>query len=271
MSVTNENFLYIIGQLKDKSGIIISEEKMYLIESRLTPLARSMGLEGIDGLISKARMDRQTMSEIVDAMTTNETSFFRDISPFDKLRDIIIPNVVGKSLSPKLRIWSAAASTGQESYSVAMTVKENESSLNGKQVEIVGTDINNKVLDRAREGLYSQFEIQRGLPISHLMKYFKQLESYGEKWQVNDELKNMTKFQCLNLLDSYSSMGDFDIIFCRNVLIYFEKDVKRQIIKKLVSCLKPNGFLMLGSSESINDLTDELVTFDGNIGVYCHK
>jgi len=251
--------------VKDKAGISLSEDKGYLVNSRLLPIARKHELETIEQLVARLKAtgdDRITM-EVVEAMTTNETSFFRDIKPFDNLRDEIIPHIIKNSKDKKLRIWCAACSSGQEPYSVAITLLENQGLLTEYEIEIIATDLNSEVLRKAETGEYSQFEVQRGLPITHLMKYFTQEKEKGEKWKANDQLKNMVKFSHVNLMEDHGDMGEFDIIFCRNVLIYFEVSDKKNILTNLSKHLKPHGTLILGSSETVNDLSDKLSQFRG--------
>lgn len=272
MTLNADDFKFLCGFIREKSGINLSDDKAYLLDSRLLPVARKRSMENLSELVSaiRAKKDETLLVEVIEAMTTNETSFFRDIAPFNNFRDHIMPHILQKSGSKDMRIWCAACSSGQEPYSLAMTVLENKAKFGDCKVEIVGTDIDRTILKKASEAIYSQFEVQRGLPIQMLMKYFAQQESYGEKWLLKQEVKDMVKFQHLNLLESYDSMGKFDVIFCRNVLIYFESDIKAQILNKLSSCMKSHSLLMLGSAETVTDLNTKLKSFSKELrGVLC--
>ncbi len=267
MSVAPQDFSYFQDFLQAKTGIYISEDKLYLLESRLLPLARKRNLDSIQALIREMRaggaMQAALIKEITEAMTTNETMFFRDSKPFDYLKNEMMPYIKKHNKSGKLRIWCAACSTGQEPYSIAMTIKENPALFGSfSTVEIIGTDIDTTALHKAEQGQYTQFEVQRGLPIQLLMKYFTQLESYGDVWQLKDDIKKMVGFKQLNLLESYMSLGRFDIIFCRNVLIYFRQETKSDVLNRLSGQLQPYGFLMLGSSENTMGLTDRYEKFN---------
>ena len=221
------DYEYLRKLLKERSGLDLSADKQYLIESRLLPLARKAGLSGIPELVQKLQGGSSALiTSVVEAMTTNETFFFRDKVPFDHFRDTIMPDIIkARAGRRSVRIWCAAGSTGQEPYSLAMTLKEMGAALTGWRVEIIATDLSQEVLEKAKAGVYSQFEVQRGLPIQMLMKYFKQT---GETWQVNPELRAMIQHRQLNLLQDFSHLGTFDVIFCRNVLIYFDQETEDQ-------------------------------------------
>jgi chemotaxis protein methyltransferase CheR len=212
--------------LKDQSGLDLAADKQYLIESRLLPLARKL-LSNIGDLVQKLKSGSiRINAQVVEAMTTNETFFFRDKTPFDHFRATIVPELKNARASRKaLRIWCAAGSTGQEPYSLAMCLKEISNQLRGWRTEIVATDLSEDVLEKSRSGLYSQFEVQRGLPIQMLVKYFKQA---GDLWQINAEVRSMVQHRQLNLLHDFSHLGMFDVIFCRNVLIYFDQETKSE-------------------------------------------
>ena len=252
--------------LKERSGLDLSADKQYLVESRLIPLARKAGMPGITELVAKIKAGSDALaSEVVEAMTTNETFFFRDKVPFDHLRETILPALVQARASRRsLRIWCAACSTGQEPYSVAMCVKE-FAGLSGWRVEIVATDLSQEVLEKSKAGIYSQFEVQRGLPIQMLVKYFKQT---GELWQINADIRAMVQHRQLNLLHDFSQLGVFDVIFCRNVLIYFDQDTKINIFNRLAKATEPDGFLALGAAETVVGLTDVFKPFPERRGLY---
>jgi chemotaxis protein methyltransferase CheR len=262
--VTPPDYEYLRKLLKDQSGLDLSADKQYLIESRLLPLSRKAGLQGIPELVQKMKAGSQSLvAQVVEAMTTNETFFFRDKVPFDHFRQAIMPEVLKARKS--VRIWCAAGSTGQEPYSLAMCLKEMESQLGGFRVEIIATDLSQEVLEKSRAGLYSQFEVQRGLPIQLLVKYFKQA---GEFWQINPDIRAMVQHRQLNLLHDFSQLGTFDVIFCRNVLIYFDQDTKISTFNRLAKAMEPDGFLVLGAAETVVGLTDAFKPYPDKRGLY---
>jgi chemotaxis protein methyltransferase CheR len=253
--VTPPDYEYLRKLLRDQSGLDLSDDKQYLIESRLLPLSRKSGLAGISELVQKMKGGSASITtQVVEAMTTNETFFFRDKVPFDHFRVSIMPEILQARASRKsVRIWCAAGSTGQEPYSLAMCLKEMGSAIAGWRVEILATDLSQEVIEKSRAGLYSQFEVQRGLPIQMLVKYFSQV---GEFWQVNPDIRAMVQHRQLNLLHDFSQLGVFDVIFCRNVLIYFDQDTKINIFNRLAKASEPDGFLALGAAETVVGLTD---------------
>jgi chemotaxis protein methyltransferase CheR len=252
--VTPLEYEFLRKLLKERSGLDLSSDKQYLVESRLLPLARRAALSGIGELVQKLKSGADELTtEVVEAMTTNETFFFRDKIPFDHLRQTVLPQLVqARASRQSLRIWCAASSTGQEPYSIAMCVKE-FASLAGWRVEIVATDLSQEVIEKSRAGIYSQFEVQRGLPIQMLVKYFTQI---GQLWQLNPEIRAMVQHRQLNLLQDFSHLGRFDVIFCRNVLIYFDQDTKAAIFERLARMIEPDGVLMLGAAESVVGISD---------------
>ena len=253
--------------LKDRSGLDLSADKQYLVESRLMPLARKAGLPGLGELVAKLKNGTEPLAaEVVEAMTTNETFFFRDKVPFDHLKATVLPELMKARAGRRaLRIWCAASSTGQEPYSIAMCLKELGPMLAGWRVEIVATDLSHGVLDKSRAGLFSQFEVQRGLPIQLLVKHFTQV---GELWQLNADIRAMVQFKQLNLLQDFSHLGGFDVIFCRNVLIYFDQDTKTNVFGRLAKRIEPDGFLMLGAAETVVGLTDAFKPYPDRRGLY---
>ncbi len=265
--MTPPDYEYLRKLLRDQSGLDLSEDKQYLIESRLLPLSRKSGLSGISELVQKMKGGSASMTtQVVEAMTTNETFFFRDKVPFDHFRVSIMPEILQARASRKsVRIWCAAGSTGQEPYSLAMCLKEMGSAITGWRVEILATDLSQEVIEKSRAGLYSQFEVQRGLPIQMLVKYFKQV---GEFWQVNPDIRAMVQHRQLNLLHDFSQLGVFDVIFCRNVLIYFDQDTKINIFNRLARASEPDGFLALGAAETVVGLTDVFKPFPERRGLY---
>ncbi|WP_181706712.1 CheR family methyltransferase [Chthonobacter rhizosphaerae] len=254
--------------LKARSGLVLSNEKQYLIESRLLPVARKAGLASIAALVSKLRDPReaQLADAVVEAMTTNESFFFRDKVPFDHFTQLMLPQLLERRAAKRhLRIWCAAASTGQEPYSLAMCLKEMGPRLAGWRVEILGTDISNEVLDRARAGVYTQFEVQRGLPIQNLLKYFTQS---GDQWTISAELRSMVQWRKFNLLESFAGLGQFDIVFCRNVLIYFDQPTKADIINRIGKLLAPDGYMVLGAAETVVGLSEAFKPVPDRRGLY---
>ena len=265
--MTPSDYEYLRKLLKERSGLDLSADKQYLVESRLVPLARKEGLPGIAELVQKMKGAAAALtSEVVEAMTTNETFFFRDKIPFDHLKDSVLPALMqARSARKSLRIWCAACSTGQEPYSIAMILKETPG-LSGWRTEIVATDLSQAVLEKSKAGVFSQFEVQRGLPIQMLVKYFKQS---GDLWQLNADIRAMVQHKQLNLLQDFSHLGSFDIIFCRNVLIYFDQETKAAIFERMARMIEPDGVLALGAAESVVGITDAFKPFPDRRGMYC--
>ena len=265
--MTPLDFEYLRKLLKERSGLDLAADKQYLVESRLTPLARKAGFSGIGDLVQKMKNGAAALTvDVVEAMTTNETFFFRDKTPFDHLRETVIPALLeARAARRNLRIWCAAGSTGQEPYSIAMCLKECGPALTGWRTEIIATDLSNEVLEKSRAGLYSQFEVQRGLPIQLLIKYFKQV---GELWQINPDIRAMVQHRQLNLLQDFSHLGTFDVIFCRNVLIYFNQETKIGVFTRLAKQMEADGFLALGAAETVVGLTDAFKPHPDKRGLY---
>jgi chemotaxis protein methyltransferase CheR len=270
--VTPQDFDYLRKLLRERSGLVLSAEKQYLAESRLLPVARRHGLTTLTELIGKLKaVSTAPLSvEVVEAMTTNETFFFRDKAPFDHFRDTVLPALMAtRAREKRIRIWCTAASTGQEPYSLAMMLKGNVGGLGAKlagfRTEIIATDISGDVLERAKTGIYSQFEVQRGLPIQQLVKFFTQV---GEAWQIAAEIRAMVQFRTLNLLNDFSPLGTFDLVFCRNVLIYFDQDTKIGVLNRLARQMPEDGFLALGAAETVVGLTDAFKPMGDKRGLY---
>jgi chemotaxis protein methyltransferase CheR len=266
--VTPLEYEYLRKLLKERSGLDLSADKQYLVESRLIPLARKAGLMGIGELVQKIKNGSDDLTvDAIEAMTTNETFFFRDKIPFDHLRQTVVPELMqARSSRRSLRIWCAASSTGQEPYSIAMVLKEFSAQLSGWRVEIVATDLSLGVLEKARAGIFSQFEVQRGLPIQLLVKHFRQV---GELWQLNADIRAMVQHRQLNLMQDFSHLGTFDVIFCRNVLIYFDQDTKIGVFNRLAKSLEADGVLALGAAESVVGITDAFKPYPERRGLYC--
>jgi chemotaxis protein methyltransferase CheR len=252
--LSDENYKYLQQEIYRQSGIVLDEDKHYLIESRLMPLARNAKLANLDELCARLRSKRwpELSQEVMEALTTNETLFFRDLAPFEALRMRVLPELMGqRPATQTLRIWSAAASSGQEAYSVAMLVHEMK--LESRPVEILGTDISENILERARQAKYVQFEVNRGLPAIYLVKYF---ERVGLDWRLKDGIRKMVTFRRFDLRQPVTPLGRFDIILCRNVLIYFDVETKVNILNQLWTALQPGGFLLLGGAETVLSVQD---------------
>jgi chemotaxis protein methyltransferase CheR len=266
--VTPQDFDFLRKMLRERSGLVLSAEKQYLAESRLVPVARRHAIATLGELIGKLKAnDNASLAlEVVEAMTTNETFFFRDKLPFDHFRDTVLPALItARAREKRIRIWCAAASSGQEPYSIAMILREFNAQLAGYRTEIIATDISGEVLARAKAGIYSQFEVQRGLPIHQLVKYFSQV---GENWQIAPEIRAMVQFRPLNLLKDFSALGTFDMVFCRNVLIYFDQDTKIQVLNRLARQMAETSFLALGAAETVVGLTDAFKPMPDRRGLY---
>ena len=269
--MTPQDFDYLRQLLRERSGLMLSAEKQYLAESRLLPLVRRHELKTLGELIAalRAQPAAPLVSEVVEAMTTNETFFFRDKTPFEHFRQTIMPALIEKRAREKrIRIWCAAASTGQEPYSLAMALKEmavTQPALRQFRIDILATDLSGVVLERARSGIYSQFEVQRGLPIQLLLKYFKQS---SESWQIASDIRAMVQLRPLNLLNDFSPLGTFDLVFCRNVLIYFDQPSKINVFNRIAKQIPDDGFLVLGAAETVVGLTDAFKPVPDKRGLY---
>jgi chemotaxis protein methyltransferase CheR len=256
MSFSLATYAYLAQMVRDHSAIVLNENNAYLVESRLTPLLHSEGVPDIDELAFRLRDDRfgPLRRKVLDAMTTNETWFFRNLYPFDALRAVILPQIMERAESDKtLSIWSAACSSGQELYSVAMLIRESFPSLLDWRLSLLGTDVSEAILDRARAGVYTQLEVNRGLPAVLLAKYFQQA---GRDWQLDRTIVEMAGFRNVNLSLPLPAMRRFDIIFLRNVLIYFSLETRQEILSRIRQVLRPDGVLFLGAAETTLNLDD---------------
>ncbi|MBL4615885.1 MAG: protein-glutamate O-methyltransferase CheR [Magnetovibrio sp.] len=264
-------FEYLRDLLIERSGLVLTPDKSYLIETRLMPVALSMGYQNIEEMVQvlKSSRNETLVTAICEAMNTHESLFFRDQVPFDLFKTLILPQLLKRRADKRhFRIWCAACSTGQEPYSLAMVLKAATAKLKGWKTEIIATDISHSVLARARKGLFSQFEIQRGLPVQMLVKHFSHI---GEHWQLNQDIRDMVDFRHYNLLTEPKLLGMFDMILCRNVLIYFNVETKTQVLSSIGSVLRDDGVLFLGSAESTMGLTDKLWPVEAGCGVYRHS
>ena len=252
--ISPENFKYLCDTVYNESGIVLDESKRYLLEARLSPIARSEGMTTIDSLCNliRAAAGRPVRDKVVEAMTTNETLFFRDVKPFDALKQVLFPEITSTNRPDRtVRLWCAASSSGQEPYSIAMLWKE--MAIAGWKLDILATDLSDKMLERGRSGRYLQLEVNRGLPAVYLVKYFDREES---EWIVKPEVRSMIRWRKFNLKHPMIGFGPFDLVFCRNVLIYFDQDTKQRILNNFQTTLTDGGHLFLGASESTIGLDD---------------
>lgn len=258
VKVTPEEITLFSKYISDISGIYLDSGKGYLLETRLVNMLRNTGTDNFSDLYKKIRSDfsKKLEQELLNAMTTNETLFFRDRAPFDLLQHKIIPDLIDKRVpgadinksSLTLKIWSAACSTGQEVYSIGIVLKELLGDITKHNVTILGTDISDEAVTKASHGYFNWIDIERGLPQDKLNRYFNK---ENDKWKIDDEIRSMATFKKLNLMEDFSRLGMFDIIFCRNVAIYFPEDKKKSLFFRISQVLKPDGSLLIGGTESI--------------------
>ena len=265
-----KSFDSFCAYLRRASGLVLDADKRYLVESRVTPVMRRAGLSELGDLVRVLEQGKMPSlaQEVVQAMTINETYFFRDRVPFDTLRELILPEIIAaRATQKRLRVWCAASSTGQEPYSISMILDEFGARLAGWRVEIVATDLSEAALAKAKKAVYSQFEVQRGLSTEQLLRYFDQI---GDMWQLKETIRSRVDYRHFNLLSDYAAFGNFDLIFCRNVLIYFEPDRKTDVLNRMTRLLSPDGLLALGSSESIIGLNTKLKQHPKHRGYFVH-
>jgi len=266
--VKSEDIEFVADLVRRTSGLALKGDKAYLVESRLSVVAREAGFASFTDMIARMRdrAEPRLVAAVTEAMTTNETFFFRDKTPFTILEEGVLPYLARKRGGRgKVRIWTAAASTGQEMYSIAILLREQAEKLRGLTFELLGTDISPKVLEKAEAGVYSQFEVQRGLSMQRMVKNF---DKQGDLWRIKPELRAMAKFETFNLLDDFSRLGAFDVVFCRNVLIYFDGSTKRNVLERLAKLMPPDGFLFLGAAETVVGVTSAFKPVAGMRGLY---
>jgi chemotaxis protein methyltransferase CheR len=262
-----EDIEVVRGVVLSRSGVMIDPAKTYLIESRLAPLARREGFASQADLIQavRARRDDRLMWALTEALTSNETCFFRDRAPFDQFRDEILPDLAERRGEQPIRVWSAACSTGQEPYSLAMIIDAERSNLPGARIELFASDLSERCLEKAQSGLYTQFEVQRGLPIRLLVRHFEQIE---ELWALSPRVRQMVRWRRVNLLADLKALGSFDVIFCRNIISAFDEGVRRRVLEQLALALPEDGRLILGLDETVIGVTEALQPLPGRRGVY---
>jgi chemotaxis protein methyltransferase CheR len=265
--MTNEDIEYLAAMLKTRSGLILGSDKTYLIESRLAPVARREGFASVSALLASLRTkrDEKLMTTVTDAMTTNETFFFRDKAPFDQFKSDVLPALAKSRMNGDIKIWCAACSTGQEPYSLAMLMDESRGQFPRANLDILATDISDRCLEKAQSGLYTQFEVQRGLPITMMVKNFEKVD---EMWRISPKLRQSIRFKKMNLLDDLRSVGRQDVIYCRNVLIYFDLETKKKVLEQMATLLADDGYLFLGAAETVLGITDVFKPMQGMRGLY---
>ena len=264
--MTNEDTDHLATMLKVRSGLILGSDKTYLIESRLAPIARREGFATVSALLTalRTKRDEKLMTTVTDAMTTNETFFFRDKVPFDQFRSDVLP-ALAKARTSEIKIWCAACSTGQEPYSLAMLMDECKMLYPRVNLDILATDISDRCLEKAQSGLYTQFEIQRGLPITMMVKNFEKVD---EMWRISPKLRSSVRFKKMNLLEDLRGVGKMDVIYCRNVLIYFDLETKKKVLEQMATLLPDDGYLFLGAAETVLGITDAFKPMAGMRGLY---
>ncbi len=253
--VSPADFVFVANLLRQRCALVLEPGKEYLVKARLAPLAQKHGLGGIGQLIEKLRgCDNGLATEVMEAMVTTETSFFRDIHPFETLKKTVLPKLIElRRPQRQLNIWCAASSSGQEPYSIAMLLKEYFSELGGWRINLMATDISQEMLQRSRSGRYSQVEVNRGLPTPLLLKWFRQ---EGGAWQLDDQIRGMINFAQMNLAEPWPTMPTWDLVFLRNVMIYFDNSVKKAILGRVGRVLAKDGYLLLGGAETTLSLDD---------------
>jgi chemotaxis protein methyltransferase CheR len=259
-TLNNQTFDFICDFVRDKSAIVVEPTKSYLVESRLNPVARDNGMASLDELVDALKRpgNRELARQVIDAMTTNESSFFRDLQPFEALKSEIIPGLLEKRAKERtLNIWSNACSSGQEIYSIAMLLRESFPALASWKVRLIASDLSTAILKKAQAGVFSQTEVNRGLPMPMLLKYFTK---QGLQWQIREDLRNAIEFREMNLIEAWpTNLPVMDIVFLRNVLIYFSTDTKTEILRKVQRILRPDGCLFLGGAETTMNLDTKFV------------
>ncbi len=265
--MTNEDIDHLAAMLKTRSGLILGSDKTYLIESRLAPVARREGFASVSALLASLRTkrDEKLMTVVTDAMTTNETFFFRDKAPFDQFKSDVLPALAKSRMNGDIKIWCAACSTGQEPYSLAMLMDEARGQFPRVNLDILATDISDRCLEKAQSGLYTQFEVQRGLPITMMVKNFEKVD---EMWRISPKLRQSIRFKKVNLLDDLRMVGRQDVIYCRNVLIYFDLETKKKVLEQMATLLADDGYLFLGAAETVLGITDVFKPMQGMRGLY---
>src|SRR5258708_15761774 len=262
-----DDFFFLAQMVRRRSGLVLPSQKAPFIEGRLAIVMRRFGFRSISALILELRHGNDALARAVtEAMTTNESSFFRDRAAFDKFRDVILPPLLeSRARRKRLRIWSAACAAGQEPYSIAMILDDLKLQAKGWSIDLIATDLSPEVIARAEEGIYTHYEVQRGLAIRRLVAHFTQDNG---NWRIDENLRRMVSFRQFNLLDSYGCLDDLDVVLFANVLIYFDQKTKSSVLEKISEALQPDGALMLGHAETPDSLATSFVAIDQASGIY---
>ena len=265
--MNQKDFAYLAELLHRRSGLVLTQQKTHLVEGRLAPVMSRFGFKESGALVRELRHGHEALAiAVIEAMTTNDSAFFRDRRTFEEFRDIVLPELLNRRAgSKRLRIWCAACAAGQEPYSIAMILEDNNLLAQGWTVDLIASDLNSQMIARAEDGLYSQFEVQRGLPIRRLVRNFTQ---EGSNWRISKNLRRMVAFRIFNLLDSYGWLMEVDVVFCRNVLMYFDRKTRVSVIDRIADMLAPDGALLVGPAESISGLTIDFLQTDEAPGLY---
>jgi chemotaxis protein methyltransferase CheR len=265
--VRSDDALLVSQLCAARAGLKVDPDKAYLLESRLAPVARRDGFGSVDDLLAtlRAKREERMIWAVVEAMTMGETSFFRDRKPFIRFRDELLPDVVRRRAGAPVRIWSAACAAGQEIYSLAMLVDGQSPYLSGARIELYGSDLNERALEKAQSGLYTQFEVQRGLPIRQLVQHF---EKTDDMWTLSPRIRQMVRWRRINLVGDLSALGQFDVIFCRYLLSSLVAPMQARVLESLAMALTPEGYLVLGEGETVDGVTDALQPRAGDDGLF---
>ena len=264
-----DDFSFLAQMVRRRSGLVLPTHKAPLIEGRLATVMRRFGFRSMSALIHELRHGRDTLARAVtEAMTTNESSFFRDRPAFEKFREIVLPQLLEtRAKSKRLRIWSAACAAGQEPYSIAMILDDLKLQSKGWSIDLIATDLSSEMIARAEDGVYSHYEVQRGLAIRRLVAHFAQ---EAGNWRIDENLRRMVSFRQFNLLDSFGWLDDLDVVFCRNVLIYFDQKTKSSVLEKIAETLQPDGVVMLGHAETPDALPNTFTSINHVPNLYRH-
>jgi chemotaxis protein methyltransferase CheR len=265
--MNQKDFAFLAELLHRRSGLVLTQQKANRVEDRLVPVMRRFGFKDSAALIRELRHGHEALAiAVIEATTTNDSAFFRDRRTFEEFRDIVLPDLLRRRAGRKrLRIWSAACAAGQEPYSIAMILEDSNLRAQGWTIDLIASDLNSQMIARAEEGLYSQFEVQRGLPIRRLVRNFTQ---EGSNWRISENLRRMVTFRTFNLLDSYGWLMEMDVVFCRNVLMYFDRKTRISVIDRISDMLARDGALLVGPAESISGLTTDFTQTDQAPGLY---
>jgi len=265
--MNSKDFHFLAEMLRRRSGLLLTQQKAHLVENRLAPVTRRFGFRDVAALMRELQHGHEALAiAVTEAMTTNDSAFFRDRKTYEEFREIVLPQMlIRRRARKRLRIWCSACAAGQEPYSIAMILDDHKLADQGWTIDLIATDINSQMVARAQDGLYSQFEVQRGLPIRRLVSSFTQ---EGSNWRISENLRRMVTFRTFNLLDSFGWLGDLDVVFCRNVLMYFDQNTRISVLDRMVDVLTPDGSLLIGPAESIAGLTSCFVQTQEAPGLY---